>query len=103
MFDLILKVEEADIVEFLDVLLEYVGAEIMNILEYLDLELLDAFVDLIILLRDVRLEEESHDVGVETTDGVIVSYLVLQFPADIAQLLLQLYLYGLQVALKIGD
>lgn len=55
MFDLILKVEETDIVEFLDVLLEYVGAEIMDILEYLDLELLDAFVDLIILLRDVRL------------------------------------------------
>lgn len=55
MFDLILKVEETDIVEFLYVLLEYVGAEIMDILEYLDLELLDAFVDLIILLRDVRL------------------------------------------------
>jgi hypothetical protein len=55
MFDLILKVEETDIVELLYVLLEYVGAEIMDILEYLDLELLDAFVDLIILLRDVRL------------------------------------------------
>lgn len=41
--------------------------------------------------------------GVETADGVIVSYLVLQFPADIAQLLLQLYFYGLEVALKVGD
>lgn len=103
MFDLILKVEETDIVEFLDVLLEYVGAEIMDILKNLDLELLDAFVDLVILLRDVRLEEESHDMGVQTADGVIVSYLVLQFPADIAQLLLQLYFYGLKVALKVRD
>lgn len=62
MFDLIFEVEETDIVELLNVLFKYVGAKIVDILENLDLELLDAFVDLIILLRNVRLEEESHDV-----------------------------------------
>lgn len=64
MFDLIFEVEEADIIELLNVLFEDVGAKIMDILEYLDFELLDAFVDLIILLRNVRLKEEPHDVGV---------------------------------------
>ena len=40
---------------------------------------------------------------VQTADGIIVSDLVLQFPADIAQLLLQLDFNGLEVALQVRD
>ena len=62
----------------------------MDILEYLDLEVLDGFVDVVVLFGDVGFEEEPHDVSVKAAGGVVVPDAVLELAADVGQLLAHL-------------
>lgn len=60
-FYFVLEMEKTDVVESFYILLEDVGGEVVNVLEYFGLEFLDWFENLLVLFGNIGLEEETHD------------------------------------------
>lgn len=55
MLNLVLEIEQGNIIEFLNIFFEDVSGEVVDVLEYFGLQLLDAFEYLIILFRHIGL------------------------------------------------
>lgn len=52
-FDLILKIKQRHVIEFLNILFKDISCEVVDVLEYLCFESLDTFEDLIVLLGHI--------------------------------------------------
>lgn len=103
MFYFVFEVEKRDVVESLYVFFQEIAGEVLDVLKYFSFQFLDGFVNVVVLLGDVGLEEETDHARLKAAQVVVVSDSVLEFAADSAQLFFQLGVDGVKVSLEIID